>query len=101
MWNCPRENRPESRSCERFGAKHLKTVPERPLTGHGGLRYRQTSGSLFGGSGEFTVREIRCSRMAARRVEPRSENQNVPCNFEIAGDFFMHRPVGQKPAGGL
>ena len=41
----PREDRPGDRRCERFGRAHPKTISERPLIGHGGSRYEQTSGS--------------------------------------------------------
>lgn len=57
MRDVPRENCPGARCCERFGKAHLKTVSERPLIGHGGSRYEQTSGSQ--------------NFVAATRVEPR------------------------------
>ena len=41
MRNVPREDRPGDRCCKRFGARLLKTISERPLIGHGGLRYGQ------------------------------------------------------------
>lgn len=41
MRDALREDRPGDRSCERFGGKHLKTVSERPLIGHGCSRYER------------------------------------------------------------
>ena len=74
MRNVPREDRPGDRCCERFGVRLLKTISERPLIGHGSLRYR--------------LKKVAALLVAATRVEPRftdshggMADRNVPCNF--------------------
>lgn len=52
MREAPREDRPGDRSCERFGERHLKTVSERPLIGHGRPRYQRKSGGRDFGRNE-------------------------------------------------
>lgn len=84
MPNGHREDRPGHRRWKRFGGNHPKTISERPLIGHGGLRYRQRKVAVFLSTG------------AATRVEPRSVNRDVPCNFKIAGDFFRSRRAGRR-----
>lgn len=59
-----------------LSAKHLKTVSERPLIGHVGLRYRQRKWRLW-----VSYR----LQQGWNRV---CESRNVPCNFRLQGIFL-------------
>jgi hypothetical protein len=64
------------------GAKHLKTVSERPLIGHGGPRYRQRKAAAGRGP------DCNKGGTAFYGILWWIWDKNVPCNSDIAGGFF-------------